>query len=82
MAPNTAYIDDESSTISYPIEAQFFASDGSITSPDSTSSSNLSTHVTSSAPFFDREIVDLKDSSVIRNRGPLNNKLVDLTIEI
>ena len=82
MAPNTAYIDDASNTISYAVEAQFFADDGSIASPDATSSSNLSTYVTSSAPFFDREVVEFDDPLVVRNRGPLNNKVVDLTIEI
>ena len=82
MAPNTAYIDDKTNLVSYPIEAQFFDSDGSLISPEATSCSNLSTNLTSSAPFFDRDVVEFSDSLVIRNRGPLNNKVVDLTIEI
>ena len=82
MAPNTAYVDDLTNTITFPIEAQFFAEDGSIAAPDATSCSNLSTNVTSSAPFFDREVVEFDDPLVIRNRGPLNNKVVDITIEI
>ena len=82
MAPNTAYVDDKSNTTTFPIEAQFFADDGSIAAPDATSCSNLSTNLTSSAPFFDRDVVDFENSFVIRNRGPLNNKVVDITIEI
>ena len=82
MAPNTAYIDDKTNVVSYPIEAQFFADDGSLISPEATSCSNLSTNLTSSAPFFDRDVVEFSDSLVVRNRGPLNNKVVDLTIEI
>ena len=82
MSPNTAYIDDATNTISYPIEAQFFADDGSVVSPDATNSSNLSTHCTSSAPFFDREVVEFTDPLVVRNRGPFNNQVVDVTIEI
>ena len=82
MAPNTAYIDDNTNTIVRAIEAQFFADDGSIASPEATSCSNLSTFVTSSAPFFDREVVNFEDTEVVRNRGPLNNKVADITIEI
>ena len=82
MSPNTAYLDDKTNTISYPIEAQFFADDGSIASPDATNSSNLSTHCTSSAPFFDREVVEFTDPLVVRNRGAFNNQVVDVTIEI
>ena len=81
MAPNTAYIDDKTSTISFPIEARFFDSDGSVTSPNGTSCSNLSTNVTSSAPFFDREIVEFTDPLIVRNRGPIINQLADVTIE-
>ena len=80
MAPNTAYIDDRSNTISYPIEAKFFDTDGSIIDANSTSCSNLSTNVTSSAPFFDRDLEDYDDDLVVRNRGPLNNAIVDITI--
>ena len=82
MAPNTAYVDDASNNIEFAIEAKFFADDGSIASPDATSCSNLSTNLTSSAPFFDREIVEFEDPLIVRNRGPLNNKVVDITIEI
>ncbi len=77
MAPNTAYLDDKTNVVSYPIEAQFFADDGSVISPEATSCSNLSTNLTSSAPFFDRDVVEFSDSLVVRNRGPLNNKVVD-----
>ena len=62
MAPNTAYVDDKSNTTTFPIEAQFFADDGSIAAPDATSCSNLSTNLTSSAPFFDRDVVDFENS--------------------
>ena len=82
MAPNTAYIDDKSNTVSFPIEAQFFADDGSISAPDQTSCSNLSTNCTSSAPYFDRDVEVFDDPVVIRNRGPLNNQIADITIEI
>ena len=82
MAPNTAYIDDKSNTVSFPIETRFFADDGSISAPDQTSASNLSTNCTSSAPYFDRDVEVFDDPSVIRNRGPLNNQIADITIEI
>ena len=82
MAPNTAYLDDATNTISFPVEARFFADDGSIAPPEATSCSNLSTNVTSSAPFMDRDIENFEDQAVIRNRGPLNNRVVDITIEI
>ena len=82
MAPNTAYVDDKTNTLTFSVEAQFFADDGSIAAPDATSCSNLSTNVTSSAPFFDRDAVEFEDPLIIRNRGPFNNKVVDITIEI
>ena len=82
MRKNTAYFNQQTQEVDYPIEAQFFADDGSIAAPDATSCSNLSTNLTSSAPFFDRDVVDFENSFVIRNRGPLNNKVVDITIEI
>lgn len=82
MAPNTAYLDDATNTISYPVEARFFDSEGAIAEPDQTSCSNLSTNVTSSAPFFDREVVEFTDPLIIRNRGPINNKVADVTIEL
>ena len=81
MAPNTAYI-DERQNIFNPVEVQFFADDGSVTQPENTASSNLSTNCTSSAPFFDREIEDFNDNLVVRNRGPINNQVADITIEI
>ena len=82
MSPNTAYLDDATNTVSYPVEARFFDTEGAVAEPDQTSCSNLSTHVTSSAPFFDREVVEFTDPLIIRNRGPINNKVADVTIEL
>ena len=82
MAPNTAYLDNETNTLSFAVEAQFFSDDGSIASPDATNCSNLSLNCTSSAPFFDRDIEDYGDVLVVRNRGPFNNQVADITIEI
>ena len=81
MAPNTAYVDDKQN-ISFSVEAQFFTTDGSITHPENTACSNLSTHCTSSAPFFDRDVENYDDLLVVRNRGPVNNQVADITIEI
>jgi len=82
MAPNTAYINDRTNQITYPIEARFFDNDGSVIQPGNTSCSNLSTYCTSSAPYFDRDKKSDGSDLVIRNRGPLNNKIADITIEI
>ena len=40
--------------------------------------------MTSSAPFFDRDTDsdDLTNKLVIRNRGPVEDKFIDLTIEL
>ena len=84
MPGNAAYIDVETSTITYPVEARFFDRDGGPVRPSSTACSNLSTHMTSSAPFFDRDpdSDDLTNKLVIRNRGPVEDKFIDLTIEL
>ena len=66
------------------VEARFFTPDGVIeTDRARTTCSNLSTFVTSSAPYFDRDqnSDDLNDVTVIRNRIPIAREILDVEIE-
>ena len=68
-----------------PVDALFYNRDGTAASnPSDTSCSNLSTHMTSSAPFFDRDNQsdDYSDITVLRNRPLFVSEVVDVELEI
>ena len=82
MAGNSAVLVGNS--VIRAVDARFIDRDGAVaTDRESTSCSNLSTYMTSSAPYFDRDSDsdDLTDRTVIRNRGVYTSENVDIAIE-
>lgn len=75
--PDTKYVDvssfGRSSLLQAPVTVKFVDSDGQITKPEYTFSSNLSTEVTSSVPFSDGIVRNREEPIVL---GKLNQNVV------
>lgn len=76
---DTYYIDQGTNLTTAAVSTRFVSNyDGSIVQPLETTCSNVSYFMTSSAPFFDRVKEDYRDERIPRNRGPVNNALVQV----